>query len=49
LPELNLAWTKSGFILNVQQKWLSKNPLTQAELNSEVGLWKDINIDLEII
>ena len=49
LPELNLAWTKSGFILNVQQKWLSKNPLTQAELNSEVGLWKDVNIDLEII
>ena len=47
-PELNLAWSKLGFGLDVEQKWLSENPLTQAELIAEVGYWKDINITLNL-
>jgi exopolyphosphatase / guanosine-5'-triphosphate,3'-diphosphate pyrophosphatase len=48
MPELKFNWAKTGFILTVQQKWLSKNPLTQSELMTEVNLWKDINMTLTI-
>jgi exopolyphosphatase/guanosine-5'-triphosphate,3'-diphosphate pyrophosphatase len=41
-PELNLAWHKAGFGLDVESGWLAKNPLTNAELVSEVAFWKDI-------
>ena len=47
-PELNLGWSRIGFGLDVEQKWLSDNPLTQAELMAEVGYWKDINITLNL-
>ncbi len=47
-PELNLGWSRTGFGLDVEQKWLSDNPLTQAELMAEVGYWKDINITLNL-
>lgn len=47
-PELNLAWHKAGFGLDVEPGWLAKNPLTDAELASEVGYWKDINITLSL-
>ncbi len=47
-PELNLSWSKSGFGLDVEMNWLTKNPLTKAELMAEVNYWKDININLDI-
>ncbi len=47
-PELNLAWHKAGFGLDVEPGWLAKNPLTDAELASEVSYWKDINITLSL-
>jgi len=47
-PELNLAWHKAGFGLDVEPGWLAKNPLTDAELASEVVYWKDLNIELSL-
>jgi exopolyphosphatase/guanosine-5'-triphosphate,3'-diphosphate pyrophosphatase len=47
-PELNLAWHKEGFGLDVEPGWLAKNPLTDAELASEVVYWKDLNIALSL-
>jgi exopolyphosphatase / guanosine-5'-triphosphate,3'-diphosphate pyrophosphatase len=47
-PELNLAWHKAGFGLDVEPGWLAKNPLTDAELASEVVYWKDLNIALSL-
>lgn len=47
-PELNLAWHKAGFGLDVEPGWLAKNPLTDAELASEMVYWKDLNIDLSL-
>jgi exopolyphosphatase/guanosine-5'-triphosphate,3'-diphosphate pyrophosphatase len=47
-PELNLEWHKAGFGLDVEPGWLAKNPLTDAELASEVSYWKDINITLSL-
>jgi exopolyphosphatase / guanosine-5'-triphosphate,3'-diphosphate pyrophosphatase len=47
-PELNLAWHKAGFGLDVEPGWLAKNPLTDAELASEIIYWKDLNIDLSL-
>jgi len=47
-PELNLAWHKAGFGLDVEPGWLAKNPLTDAELASEVVYWKDLDITLSL-
>ena len=47
-PELNLTWSKSGFGLDVEPGWLAKNPLTDAELSSEIAYWSEINIDLTL-
>lgn len=47
-PELNLAWHKAGFGLDVEPGWLAKNPLTDAELASEVVYWKDLSIELSL-
>jgi exopolyphosphatase / guanosine-5'-triphosphate,3'-diphosphate pyrophosphatase len=47
-PELNLAWHRAGFGLDVEPGWLAKNPLTDAELASEIIYWKDLNIDLSL-
>lgn len=47
-PELNLAWHKAGFGLDVEPGWLAKNPLTDAELASEIVYWKDLNIALSL-
>jgi exopolyphosphatase / guanosine-5'-triphosphate,3'-diphosphate pyrophosphatase len=47
-PELNLAWHKGGFGLDVEPGWLAKNPLTDAELASEVVYWEDLNITLSL-
>ena len=47
-PELNLAWHKAGFGLDVEPGWLAKNPLTDAELASEVVYWEDLKIALSL-
>ena len=47
-PELNLAWHKAGFGLDAEPGWLAKNPLTDAELASEVVYWEDLNIALSL-
>lgn len=48
-PQLELTWKKDGFDLELEQGWLSENPLTEAELSSETGFWKDIGIELSLI
>lgn len=47
-PELNLAWHKDGFGLDVENDWLAKNPLTDAELASEIDYWKELNMTLSL-
>ena len=47
-PELNLAWHKGGFGLDVEVGWLAKNPLTDAELASEIAYWKELVITLSL-
>lgn len=47
-PELNLAWHKAGFGLDVEVGWLANNPLTDAELANEIAYWKDLNITLSL-
>lgn len=46
-PEMNLSKSKSGFELEIESKWLSKNPLTKAELETEVNFWKEIKVQLK--
>lgn len=47
-PPLQLKWNSKGFKLHVESEWLDDNPLTQAELNSEVVYWKEAGIDLQL-
>lgn len=47
-PQLELGWSKSGFQLKVERDWLSNNPLSNAELHSEIGFWRDINFSLKL-
>ena len=48
-PQLGLAWREDGFGLQIQQGWLEDNPLTDAELASEVAYWQDIGISLKLL
>jgi hypothetical protein len=48
LPALKFSWSKTGFDLEIERDWLVINPLTKAELQSEVGFWEDINVPLKI-
>ena len=47
-PQLDLSWHEDGFGLVLEPGWLADNPLTQAELASEVAYWQDIGIPLSI-
>jgi exopolyphosphatase/guanosine-5'-triphosphate,3'-diphosphate pyrophosphatase len=47
-PALKFNWSKTGFDLEIERDWLVINPLTKAELQSEVGFWEDINVPLKI-
>lgn len=47
-PPLGLRWNSKGFRLEVEAGWLEANPLTQAELNNEVGYWKEVGIELQL-
>lgn len=40
LPPLKLSWNENGFGLTVDGEWLGSNPLTEAELASEVAYWQ---------
>jgi exopolyphosphatase/guanosine-5'-triphosphate,3'-diphosphate pyrophosphatase len=42
--ELKLSRDKIGFQLQIQPGWLEDNPLTAAELDSEIAYWEDIGI-----
>jgi exopolyphosphatase/guanosine-5'-triphosphate,3'-diphosphate pyrophosphatase len=48
-PPLGLTWNSKGFRLEVESGWLEANPLTQAELNNEVGYWKEAGIELQLL
>jgi exopolyphosphatase/guanosine-5'-triphosphate,3'-diphosphate pyrophosphatase len=48
-PPLKLTWDNKGFSLEVESGWLEANPLTQAELNNEVGYWKEAGIELQLL
>jgi exopolyphosphatase / guanosine-5'-triphosphate,3'-diphosphate pyrophosphatase len=45
-PKLDLYWGSLTLDLHIAQGWLDKNPLTAAELASEVAYWKEIGITL---
>lgn len=45
-PSIQLSANLHGFNLSVDAQWLLQNPLTKAELISEVSYWKDVNIAL---
>lgn len=42
--QLKLSRGKGGFQLHIQPGWLEDNPLTAAELDSEIAYWDDIGI-----
>jgi exopolyphosphatase / guanosine-5'-triphosphate,3'-diphosphate pyrophosphatase len=47
-PQLALSWGQDGFQLLLEPDWLKDNPLTEAELTSEIAYWKDIGISLDL-
>ncbi len=48
-PEMQIKKNQQGYSLALSKKWLQQNPLTQAELDSEVGFWQAIGISLKLI
>ncbi|HEY8118453.1 MAG TPA: exopolyphosphatase [Methylophilaceae bacterium] len=47
-PDLSLAIGENEFRLMLEPDWLENNPLTEAELASEVAYWQAININLTL-
>jgi exopolyphosphatase/guanosine-5'-triphosphate,3'-diphosphate pyrophosphatase len=47
-PELKLVWGQNEFQLEIPEHWLENNPLTAAELSSEVAYWKSIDMRLSV-
>jgi exopolyphosphatase / guanosine-5'-triphosphate,3'-diphosphate pyrophosphatase len=47
-PSIQLSANLHGFNLAIDAEWLVQNPLTKAELMSEVSYWKDVNIALHL-
>lgn len=45
-PQLALAFGQNEFRLKLEPGWLENNPLTEAELESEVAYWQAIGINL---
>jgi exopolyphosphatase / guanosine-5'-triphosphate,3'-diphosphate pyrophosphatase len=48
LPQLVFGWNRNGFRLRVDPVWLSRNPLTEAALQTEVAYWKDAGVELSL-
>lgn len=48
-PNLQLMRETNEFQLKISDPWLKNNPLTAAELDSEVTYWKNINIRLAVL
>ncbi|HWN30111.1 MAG TPA: exopolyphosphatase [Burkholderiales bacterium] len=48
LPQIRAKRTSRGFDVAVDGEWLSRNPLTEASLQDEVGEWKKLDLRLEI-
>jgi exopolyphosphatase / guanosine-5'-triphosphate,3'-diphosphate pyrophosphatase len=48
LPNLKLFLKDAQFDLKLPVDWLAQNPLTEAELEAEVGLWKDAGVELRV-
>lgn len=48
IPELSLYRDESRFVLGIPQDWLAANPLTESELDAEVGYWRDAGVALKI-
>ena len=50
LPEkLDLKPSSSGFALTVSAGWLKQNPLTASAFRQEVGQWKNVGFQLEVV
>ncbi|NOT68923.1 MAG: exopolyphosphatase [Methylophilaceae bacterium] len=47
-PQLQLTRERDEFQLKMPALWLKNNPLTAAELASEIAYWKNINLRLSI-
>lgn len=48
IPELKLSLQADQFELQLPAAWLVQNPLTEAELDAEVGFWKDAGVKLSV-
>jgi exopolyphosphatase/guanosine-5'-triphosphate,3'-diphosphate pyrophosphatase len=48
LPAIQASRKKSTFIMEVDARWLTANPLTAAELREEVRDWKGLGIELVV-
>ncbi len=48
IPNLKLALNDDQFELKLPADWLSQNPLTEAELEAEIGFWKDAGVTLKV-
>ncbi|HEX5539682.1 MAG TPA: exopolyphosphatase, partial [Methylophilaceae bacterium] len=48
VPQLKLCRDKKGFQLHIEPGWLKQNPLTAAELASEIAYWDEVGIHLAL-
>ena len=48
LPQIRLEWHGSSFKLTMSKGWLTRNPLTEAALESEAKEWKSAGMKLVI-
>jgi len=48
IPYLKLSLNDDQFELKLPTDWLLQNPLTEAELEAEIGFWKDAGVVLKV-
>ena len=48
IPRLRFDRNRNGLLLEVEKGWLSRNPLPESALTSEVGYWKDAGVSLTV-
>ena len=48
IPNLKLSLSGGEFELKLPADWLAQNPLTETELEAEIGFWKDAGVSFKI-
>ena len=49
MVNLKLSRIKQGFCLEIAQEWLTRNPLTAAELDAEQAYWDEIGVKFKLV